>query len=120
AFNPTVMPDGNYHVSLPAANVTDAAGNPLAGDFSYGFFVLTGDANHDRTVNTVDFNILATNFSFTGRTFTQGDFNYDGKVDTVDFNLLAGNFSKTLLAPAEPAVNSAPQAPGDSTLIAMG
>src|SRR5205823_4422036 len=62
-------------------------------------FVLTGDANHDGVVDTLDFNALATNFGGTGKSYSQGDFNYDGAVDTVDFSLLASNFGKTLPAP---------------------
>ena len=59
---------------------------------AYTYF---GDANLDLNVDTVDFNLLAANFSGTGKNWGQGDFNYDGAVDTVDFNLLAANFSKT-------------------------
>ena len=52
-------------------------------------------------MDTVDFNILAANFSQSGKTFSQGNFDYDstGSVDTIDFNLLAANFGK-MLAPA--------------------
>ena len=53
-------------------------------------------------MDTIDFNIVAANFSQMGRTFSQGDFNYDGKADTIDFNLLASIFSKNL-APAPAA-----------------
>ena len=59
-----------------------------------------GDSNLDKTVDTIDFNLLAANFSGAGRVWGQGDFNYDGVVDTVDFNLLASNFGKTLPASA--------------------
>lgn len=81
-----LLADGNYRVSSGASTLD--------------FFVLSGDANHDRTVDTVDFNILASNFSQSGKTFGQGDFNYDGTVDTIDFNLLAANFGKILAASA--------------------
>jgi autotransporter-associated beta strand protein len=59
-----------------------------------------GDANLDASVDSVDFNLLASNFSGTSRTWDQGDFNFDGAVDSVDFNLLASNFGQTLSAPA--------------------
>jgi hypothetical protein len=95
-----LLPDGSYRATLAAAGVNDSAGAPLALDQVVDFFVLTGDANHDRTVDTVDFNTLAANFSNSEKTFAQGDFNYDGTVDTVDFNLLAANFSKVLAAPS--------------------
>jgi hypothetical protein len=32
--------------------------------------------------------------------WSNGDFNYDGTVDTIDFNLLASNFGQMLTAPA--------------------
>src|SRR5262249_31262754 len=36
-----------------------------------------GDANLDGSVDTVDFNALASNFSQSGKRWVQGDFNYD-------------------------------------------
>src|SRR4029077_19803062 len=59
-------------------------------------YALYGDANVDRTVDTVDFNLLTASFSLTGKQWTDSDFNYDGTVDSVDFNLLAANFSQVL------------------------
>jgi hypothetical protein len=59
-----------------------------------------GDANLDRSVDTVDFNLLAASFSQSGKRWSQGDFNYDGSVDTVDFNLLASSFGQAAPAPA--------------------
>jgi len=94
------LPDGNYRLTLPAGSVQDAAGNVLETTFTFDFFVLAGDANRDRRVDTVDFNILAANFAQSERTFSQGDFNYDGKVDTVDFNILASRFATELAPPA--------------------
>src|SRR5204863_4408706 len=56
-----------------------------------------GDANLDGTVNTTDFNLLASNFGATNlKHWFQGDFNYDGAVNTTDFNLLAGNFGQSV------------------------
>jgi hypothetical protein len=63
-------------------------------------YALFGDANQDHTVDTVDFNLLAANFSGSGKVWRQGDFNYDGIVDTVDFNLLGSNFGGSLAGPA--------------------
>jgi hypothetical protein len=59
-------------------------------------YTYAGDANLDRTVDTIDFNLLAANFSGSGKIWGQADFNYDGSVDTIDFNLLASNFSLSL------------------------
>jgi hypothetical protein len=71
------------------------------------FFLLTADANHDRTVNTLDFAALAQNFNSISASFSQGDFNYDGKVNALDFNLLATKFGTYLAPPAAPPVNLA-------------
>ena len=60
-------------------------------------YVNYGDANLDRTVDTIDFNLLAANFGQSDVVWGAGNFNYDGGVDTVDFNLLASNFAKTLV-----------------------
>ena len=43
------------------------------------------DANHDGTIDVLDFNTLMINW---GSTSTAGDLNGDGKVDILDFNLL--------------------------------
>jgi hypothetical protein len=98
-FSKSTLPDGNYRAVVQG--VRDQAGNVMS-DTTFDFFALTADANRDRTVDTVDFNILAGSFGQSGRSFSQGNFNYDsgGAVDTVDFNLLAANFGKTLAAGA--------------------
>src|SRR5262249_12523802 len=67
-----------------------------------------GDANLDGTVDTVDFNLYAANYSFPNQgpafasadgapisLWSRGDFNYSGTVDTVDFNLYVANFGRT-------------------------
>jgi hypothetical protein len=117
---PTILPDGNYRVTLLAAGITDAAGNPLDGngngtggdDYTFDFFVWAGDANHDRTVNLTDFNTLASNFGQSGRNFTQGDFNYDTIVNLQDFNILASKFGQTLPAAAAPSSALSPRPGG--------
>jgi O-glycosyl hydrolase len=96
SFSPAVLPDGRYRATLPAANVMDAAGNPLISSVSYDFFALTGDANRDQAVDTIDFNTLASHFGQTGQLFSNGDFNYDRQVDTIDFNLLSSRFGACL------------------------
>ncbi len=96
----TMLPDGNYRATLPAGSVSDAAGNPLISDYSFEFFALAGDANHDRTVDITDLGILATNWQGSGKTFAQGDFNYDGIVDISDLGILATNWQKSIPAPS--------------------
>jgi hypothetical protein len=90
----TPLDDGRWRATMPAAAVTDAAGRPLAADVVLDFFTLAGDANRDATVNLADFNILASNFGLSNRTFSQGDFNYDTLVNLADFNILAGQFGQ--------------------------
>ena len=47
-------------------------------------------------MDTIDFNVLAANFSHSETDFSRGDFSYDTKTDTIDFNLLVANFGKEL------------------------
>src|SRR5262249_7849983 len=62
-----IVPDHNFRAVPPASGFRDLAGNPLDGnadgtsgdDYTFDFFFLMADANHDRFVNTLDFNILA-------------------------------------------------------------
>jgi hypothetical protein len=95
----SILADGDYAATLHGTAVEDNFGNTMSSDAVVNYFVMQADANHDRSVDTVDFNILAANFSQAGKTFGQGDFNYDTVVDTVDFNLLAAKFGQTLAAP---------------------
>jgi hypothetical protein len=90
-----VLPDGDYQLQLPAGSITDLAGNPNA-DYSYNFFSLTGDANHDGVVNALDFNALASHYGKPSQTWINGDFNFDGKVNSADFSLLAARYGENL------------------------
>jgi hypothetical protein len=92
----TFLPDGDYTLTINAADVTDAAGNPLTANHVFPFFFLMADADHNRVVNLNDFNILAANFGQSPRDFTQADFTYDGLVNLNDFNVLAARFGAAL------------------------
>jgi hypothetical protein len=105
---PNGLPDGNYHVTLTAGGVTDVAGNAVASLPVLDFFVLAGDANHDRKVDFSDLAIMAQNYNSSGKTFDKGDFNYDGSVDFLDLALLAQRYNTSLAAPAAPVVEAAP------------
>ena len=89
-----VLPDGAYEART-VASITDSTGNPLAAPAVVEFFVLSGDANRDRTVGIADFSILATNFNTPG-VFADGDFNYNGMVEIGDFSILASRFNTSL------------------------
>src|SRR5438874_3670226 len=97
-FSNGILPDANYQATIYSTQVTDAVGTALATDSVTSFFVYTADADHNRTIDTLDFNLLAANFGKTGKTFSQGNFNYSGAVDTVDFNLLAAKFGQVFAA----------------------
>jgi hypothetical protein len=104
-----VLPDGNYRATIPAANVTDLAGNPMSSDFSFDFFVLAGDADHDRDVDVNDLGILASNWQQSPRTLSQGDFDYSGTVDVNDLGILATHWQQQLAAPSAPSARRAPR-----------
>jgi hypothetical protein len=75
---------------------SDLFGNASTQPLELDLFAFAGDANHDRAVNLQDFNILASNFGQSDRTFSQGDFNYDGTVNLADFNILASHVGQVL------------------------
>lgn len=105
------LPDGNYHVTLSKTGITDAFNNPLTGNATADFFVLSGDANHDRKINMLDFNVLAANFGGSGKIFSKGDFDYSGTVNSIDFGILQSKWGTSLAPPATGAVvNAAPVA----------
>ena len=94
-------PDGNYRATLSASGISDTSGNAMTGNPPrLDFFVLTGDANHDRSINALDFNILASNYGQSHARFSRGDFNYDVDVTSLDFDLLAAKFGTSLAAAA--------------------
>jgi hypothetical protein len=105
------LPDGDYRLTLPAGAVADASGNALADPFTFDFFTLAGDANHDRTVGFADLVAVAQHYDQPGpRTFSEGDFNYDGKVDFADLVTVAQRYDYTLPPPSVAAPARAPSA----------
>jgi hypothetical protein len=119
------LPNGNYRLVLNHTGVKDLRGNELDGngdgaggdDFTFHFFVLTGDINRDRAVNGTDFAILAGNFGKSGQTYATGDLNGDGFVNGSDFALLAGNFGRSVPAPAAQQVVRTAPAPAALTAL---
>lgn len=109
-----ILRNGNYRASIAAPNVTDIAGNGLAADLLFDFFVFAGDANRDGNVNLDDFTTLAAGFGTSG-TFSQGDFNYSGGVNLDDFSILASQFGKTL-PPNSPLLRTHTQAVAESSM----
>lgn len=103
------LADGNYRGRIAAGAIGDFAGNPLAADYTFDFFVFAGDANRDRTINIGDFAVVAGNFNNAG-TYSLGDFNYDGTVGIGDFSILASKFNTSLPAARAPSGAPAPAA----------
>ncbi len=64
----------NYTASLGVGSVSSVAGIAMPLSYSLPFFSLPGDANHDRTVNLLDLNALATNYGKSGMNFTRRRF----------------------------------------------
>jgi hypothetical protein len=57
--NSPSLPDGRYRATLAAGSEKDYADNAQPSDVVIDFFSLRADANHDGTVDTLDFNALA-------------------------------------------------------------
>jgi len=88
-----------FEVRLLAANSPSWMGDPVAstlGADNIRALTIPGDASFNDTVDTIDFNLLASSFGKTGKIWGDGDFDFNTTVDTVDFNLLAANFSKSV------------------------
>jgi hypothetical protein len=97
-----VLPDGDYRATLLAAGISTPQGASLVEDYSFDFFVLAGDADHDRDVDVNDLGILATNWQQSPRTFSQGDFDYSGTVDVTDLGILASHWQQQLAPSSAP------------------
>lgn len=114
------LPDGNYTARLKSAQITNPAGYMLDGngdgfggdDFTYAFFQLRGDANHDRKVDQADKKILLSNVNrvTTNSTPEQGDLNNDGRVDFTDYQILELSFRHSLPTPIPPPEEPTPGA----------
>ncbi|HEY7156042.1 MAG TPA: hypothetical protein VH575_18910, partial [Gemmataceae bacterium] len=80
----------------------------LAGGFTFDFFVLSADANRDRTVDFNDLVILAQNYNSTGNElWSDGDFTGDGNVDFNDLVVLAQQYNTSLALPVAAPVPAA-------------
>ena len=95
------LPNGDYRAHVRGAGVS-SGGVTMPVDLVYDFFYLAGDVTRDRSVNSTDFLVIASNFGKTGMTYGQGDLTGDGRVDSMDFTQMAANFGRSL-----PAVQAA-------------
>lgn len=112
----TQLADGNYRARINALGVT-FDGHPMAADHVFDLFILSGDANHDRTVDARDLVILANNWFGSGKTFSQGDFNYDGIVNQADLTIMAQKWQQKLDPPPVAAASPAPAVAGRRTPV---
>jgi len=117
-----IISNGDYQINVIQADVNDVAGNLAGGTLSSGpFFFQQGDANRDRAVNTLDFNIFAANFGSLAD-WTQGNFNFADGVDSLDFSVFLGEYGKKLLPSPAPLPSSslvfAADNPNDGGLFA--
>ena len=103
------LPNDNYVLKINSAAITNNYGQHLAGDgktegtdYTYTFFILTGDTNGNRTVDFTDFMTLAQHYAKQGDA-SDGDFDSNMFVDFRDLLLLAQNYGRHLSPPARPA-----------------
>lgn len=100
-----------------ALGISSFGGISLNGDAIVMRMTAYGDATLDGKVNTLDFNVLAANFSAASTLWSEGSFNFDGVVDSLDFGALVANFGLTVASPG-PSFGAVVPEPG-SALIAF-
>ncbi len=94
------LPDGRYKLTVFRAGVTNASGNQLIADFSFGFHVLTGDANGDAVVNDADLYLVWHDLlKPPGARSLNEDLNGDGQVTTADIDVIESNYLATMPPP---------------------
>lgn len=118
-----LMQWGSHSGSMSLETISGYAGLGLTPIYSQsGLSVqataMAGDANLDGAVNTIDFNLLAGNFSAGSATWMQGDFNHDDVVDSLDFNSLLSNYGQRSVP--QPGLGALVPEPGTLSLICLG
>jgi YD repeat-containing protein len=98
-INNGVLPDGNYQLRI-LSPLSGTDGKTLSRPFTYDFFFLGGDVNHDRTVDGMDLYIVSANRNQSGRRFDQGDLNYDGAVNSADVTIVSMKWQARLPSPS--------------------
>ncbi len=118
------LADGNYRLTILAGGVSDAFGHPMAADYTFAFYVLTGDVNGDRVVNDRDlYEVWQNLLKPPASRNLNDDLTGDGQVTQADVNVVKGNYLATLPAPG-PAVlqvtlNGAVAQPSNVTSLAV-
>ena len=93
-LNFPAMTDGHYRLTIPGNTISDANGINLSQAYTFDFFVLTGDANHDGKVDGSDYSLIDNGFLRHLQGFSNGDFNYDGVVNGSDYTLIDNSFNQ--------------------------
>jgi hypothetical protein len=77
------------------------------------------DAVRDGTINSADFNALASHFNEYGTDISSGDFNFDGHTNAFDFNALARHFGDSVDFVLEPPEDLLPVPEPQSVVVWM-
>ena len=77
----------------------------------------SGDANLDGKINIDDYGHIDSSIGIGLKGWFNGDFNYDGTVDTVDFNLFASNFGQVMPAEADTPMGAIVPEPGCAFML---
>jgi len=73
--------------------------------------LVNGDTNGDGRVDSVDSDVLGTNWGRTDARWDDGDFNGDGTINGTDFSLLSANFGYVRQSTAQPEMSAAALVP---------
>ncbi|HVT87869.1 MAG TPA: dockerin type I domain-containing protein [Tepidisphaeraceae bacterium] len=100
------LPSGRYTATLSGTGVFDSSGEQMGSDFSFNFFWLNADINHDGSVDLSDAYLLESHwFQPSNFNYLAGDLNYDGTVNASDLTILAHNwYTIPGLTPDDPNV----------------
>jgi len=120
------LPDGNYQLTVLAAGVTSSDGFQLTADYSFNFFVLTGDVNGDRVTNDRDLYLVWQNLLKAPALRNLGqDLDGDGQITNADIAVVKDDYLATLPAPPNFAPSSrialiTVESPAISTTASIG
>ena len=96
------LPDGYYTATLSAAHVQDLGGKPMAGNQTFQFHVLKGDATGDAKTNVFDLLKVHQNYLKPAGDLARddnADITGDGHVNIFDLLLLKRNYLRDLEKP---------------------
>lgn len=106
--------------SLPTYLIFNNGASAAALDAARNYVLhpLSGDVNFDGRVNTIDFNILASNFGVSSRNYLQGDLNENGTVDSTDFSIFTSGYGQQ--TPSASSLGAVVPEPSALSVILLG